>query len=364
MISSSAVAQASKATILWSKTLCKQPESYIGWPSVAVAKNGDILVVFSGDREGHVCPWGKTQMVRSSDNGETWSEPVTINNTPLDDRDAGILVTKKGTIIVSWFTSLAFDDPENLKHFPYPPELIATWKRHAEKLGPEIRKEWLGCWVRRSEDNGETWDDFIRVPVSAPHGPIELADGRLLFVGRRLWQDTTSIDVCESLDDGRSWQTIGTIPVPPGEDPKRFTEPHAIEMADGRILAMIRFEHPKLEDRYLYQSESTDGGKTWSVPKDTGIWGFPPHLIHVDDKRLLVAYGHRQQPYGERASISYDGGKTWDLENPIEIAKAKNWDLGYPSTVILPDSSLLTVYYQIEENGEKNCLMGTRWRLD
>ena len=64
---------------------------YIGWPSVAKTADGELLAVISGDREEHVCPWGKTEMIRSSDDGETWTKPVIINNTPLDDRDPGLL---------------------------------------------------------------------------------------------------------------------------------------------------------------------------------------------------------------------------------------------------------------------------------
>ncbi|MHC4887096.1 MAG: sialidase family protein, partial [Planctomycetota bacterium] len=92
-------------SIIESKVICKQADRYIGWPCVGVLPDGEILVVFSGDRDGHVCPFGKTQLVRSSDSGETWSEPETINDTPLDDRDAGLCVCADGSIVVSWFTS-------------------------------------------------------------------------------------------------------------------------------------------------------------------------------------------------------------------------------------------------------------------
>lgn len=92
------------ATILDRKALCKQPGRYIGWPSIAEAPNGDLLVVFSGDRTAHVSPDGKTQMIRSRDGGKTWSEPATINDLSIDDRDARIIRTKQGTMLVSWFT--------------------------------------------------------------------------------------------------------------------------------------------------------------------------------------------------------------------------------------------------------------------
>ena len=67
---------------------------------------GELLVVFSGDRDAHVCPWGKTQLVRSGDEGETWSTPEVIRDSPLDDRDAGIIETAGGTLLASWIPTL------------------------------------------------------------------------------------------------------------------------------------------------------------------------------------------------------------------------------------------------------------------
>ena len=55
--------------ILAEKVLCRQPGRYIGWPSIVLTDKGEMLVVFSGDRDWHVCPWGKVQWVRSADGG-------------------------------------------------------------------------------------------------------------------------------------------------------------------------------------------------------------------------------------------------------------------------------------------------------
>ena len=88
-----------------SKVICRQAGRYIGWPTIARTADGELLVVFSGDRDAHVCPFGKTFLIRSRDDGESWSAPVVVNDTPLDDRDAGILACADGTLIVSWFTS-------------------------------------------------------------------------------------------------------------------------------------------------------------------------------------------------------------------------------------------------------------------
>jgi len=153
-----------------------ETDRYIGWPTIAKTHEGELIIAFSGDRDSHVCPWGKTQIIRSRDEGKTWSAPETITSTPLDDRDAGIIQTQKGTLLVSWFTSIAFT-------LPAYPAAFERYARVAEKITSETRKQWLGNWVRRSEDNGKTWQEPVRTIASAPHGPIQLRDGRLMYVG-------------------------------------------------------------------------------------------------------------------------------------------------------------------------------------
>ena len=250
------------------------------------------------------------------------------------------------------------------------PDVLDQWRHHAEKLTPEIRDEWLGYWTRRSQDNGTTWDAPVRTTGSAPHGPIELSDGRLLFVGRRSPHRKTELTVEESRDDGRSWQQIASIQTAPEDDPNQFHEPHVVETSDGKLVSLFRYHYvakgaKKRDDResLLRQSESVDGGKTWTVAKATGLLGYPPHLIRLKDGTLLCVYGRRIPPYGEYACVSRDGGTTWDTENEIKLASAINGDLGYPASAQLEDGSILTVYYQIHKEGEKTCLMGTHWRL-
>ncbi|RLD98996.1 MAG: exo-alpha-sialidase [Bacteroidetes bacterium] len=345
------------AEIISSRVICKQPGKYIGWPSITQTRSGELLVVFSGNRDAHVCPFGITQMIRSTDLGLTWTDPVTINNTPLDDRDAGILETSKGTLLVNWFTSLAFDTE---KHYDRNP----SWRRHADKLGDETKKYWLGNWTRRSLDGGLTWEEPVKQLVSAPHEPIELSDERLLYVGTAYLQDKKIIGVEESLDDGQSWQLISTIPMNSDDDVAFAHEPHVVELSDGKLVTMIRYNPKDHNQSYLRQSESYDGGKSWTTSHITDIWGYPPHLLHLENGLLLVSYGVRRETFGEKACISRDGGETWETDKEIMINPAINGDLGYPASVQLEDGSILTVYYQIDKAGEKTCLMCTHWRLN
>lgn len=332
-----------------------EPNRYLGWPSITKTNNGELLIVYSGDRDSHVCPWGKTRLIRSRDKGKTWSEPETVNNSPLDDRDAGIIQTDKGTLLVSWFTSLAYADP--------------SWKwtyqkyaRVAEKIPEELKKQWLGNWVRRSEDGGQTWLEPSRTVGSAPHGPIQLKDGRLLYVGKGSWEGTYSVVVEESKDDGINWKVISVIPTDTG-NARNIHEPHVVELKSGKLVAMVRNEPEDRKKSFLLQSESYDGGKTWTVLHETPMWGFPPHLLELNNGWLLVVYGHRRSPCSERACISRDEGKTWDIKDEITLAEAYNGDLGYPASVQLDDGNILTVFYQQENPGEPASIFTSHWKL-
>ncbi len=356
-----AAIQQQRAAIEWTRVLCKEPGRYIGWPSVCLRKNGELLAVFSGDRDAHICPWGKVQMVKSTDLGGTWGAPVTIGNTPLDDRDAGIIELPNGDLVVAWFTSLAYC--QSIRDRAKLPSGSAKeqWFLHDEKIPQAVKDEWLGAYTMRSSDGGRTWLKPVRTAGSTPHGPILLKDGRLLYVGRYFKGEQTVISVEESRDQGASWQMLSEIhPSPEEQAPQMFHEPHAVETGDGRIVAQVRYHGP---GGCLRQSESADGGKTWTVMRPTRLAGLPPHLLRLSSGKILTVYGRRSGACGEYACLSDDGGRTWDVANEIKLAGHFDGDLGYPASAELPDGSILTVYYQAEKAGEKACLMGTRWRV-
>jgi hypothetical protein len=370
-----------KPEILDSKVICRQTGRYMAWPTIAATPGGDLLAVFSGDRDAHVCPFGKTFLIRSRDRGQTWSPPELVNNTPLDDRDAGLCVCRDGTVVVTWFTLYreqwrtsggAGRWPDYMKSVSA--QDVADWTADG-LIDPQAGRR--GHWLRRSTDNARTWETPVCVPPTAPHGPIECADGRLLYVGNSAYErinKTSSIICSASRDQGRTWANIGSIPMfpalPAGEalELAYLGEPHVVEAAPGHLVAMARYEerpkHQEDQNCFLWQFDSYDGGCTWTAPRRTEIWGKPPHLIRLRDGRLLVTYGIRHAPTGQRACLSTDGGRTWDYRNEVVLRDdAPDEDLGYPASVECDDGTIVTVYYQVDRLGEMPCLMATRWRM-
>jgi hypothetical protein len=357
------LAASPKAKVANTRVISLRPNHYHGWPTLARRKNGELLLVCSGGRESHVCPFGQVELMRSSDDGKTWSFPRVLLDSPIDDRDAGVLETAKGTLLATTFTSNAYDERIIKVGAPkkWSVEKRTRWLAAHNRVPAADRKKELGTWMIRSTDGGVTWSPRYDSLVNSPHGPVNLKDGRILYAGKNLWREKTWIGICESKDDGQSWKRLAQIPTRKGDDPKNYHELHAVEATNGDLIVHIRNHNPK-HNRETLQSESRDGGKTWSEPHNIGVWGLPSHLLRLKDGRLLMSYGHRRKPLGNQARVSTDHGRTWS-ESLMISADAANGDLGYPSTVELADGSLVTVWYERMAASTMAVLRQSHWKL-
>jgi sialidase-1 len=356
-------AAGSKAKIKSTRVISHRPNHYHGWPTLARRANGELLLVCSGGRESHVCPFGQVELMRSSDGGKTWSFPRVLLDGPIDDRDAGVLETPKGALLATTFTSNAYDERILAKGAPkkWTVEKRTRWLAAHNRVPAAARKKELGTWMIRSTDGGVTWGPRYDSLVNSPHGPVNLKDGRVLYAGKNLWREKTWIGVCESKDDGQSWQRLAAIPTRKGDDSKNYHELHAVEAANGDLITHIR-NHNKKHNRETLQTESRDGGKTWTEPHSIGVWGLPSHMLRLKDGRLMMSYGHRRKPFGNQARLSADHGKSWS-EPIIVSGDGAGGDLGYPSTVQLADGSLVTVWYEKLAKSSFAVLRQARWSL-
>lgn len=346
------------------------PFRYEGWPSVAVDEQGTLYAVSSAFRVGHVCPFGKTAMYVSRDGGRKWTPPMVINDTYMDDRDAGILCMGKGRMLVSWFTHSVecyrdgYGEQITAHVLPEARNAVAGMVKDYESYpGPQPRG---GSYVRVSEDGGMSWSDMIRVPVTAPHGPCLCRDGSLAYLGTEHYTygelPKGANALYKSHDGGYSWELTGTVPRPQWLPEGGFLcEPHVIDLPDGSLLGAFRVERPGRNFTLAF-SRSEDGGRTWSEVEDSGVNGSPPHLLLHSDGTLICSYGYRTRPHGERALISRDLGRSWEAEYILEDACGM-WDHGYPCTVEMPDQGLFTVYYRRAEGDEYCSLHYAAWRL-
>lgn len=339
---------------------------YQGWPTICKDDYGVLFVASSGHRLGHVCPFGKNLLYKSYDNGETWSAPIIINDTHLDDRDAGLTYLGDNKILLMWFNHpKEFYSERDKRKGVSPSSMISAaydiWKKMPDCFNIP------GSFTKLSTDGGNTWGNTYKCPLTAPHGPTLLKNGDLFILGRAFWDD--SIEEGEvysaiSKNEGKTWKILSKV-----EHPDEFSdthivcEPHAIELENGDILGAIRVEDKtKPYDYTVHLCKSTDGGATWSKPMPTGICGSPPHFFRHSSGAIILTYGRRIAPCGQYAIISYDEGKSWS--NEISISPTSpDWDHGYPSTTELKDGSLITVYYQKWPGDTYNSILYSKWEL-
>lgn len=364
--------------------ICAMPGEflgYFGWPSVARLDDGALLAVASGLRTEHVCPFGRTVLCRSVDGGRTWTAPRVINDGPLDDRDAGVVCLGGTRALVTWFSSdtRRYYSSEWIQKIVQglPPEKQAWWTAGMARMTDEAKAGFEGAWLRVSPDGGHTWGPAVRAPASSPHGPILRRDGSLLYLGKECASfeglGGGRVVAMASTDSGTTWELLGAVPLIPGTDWNSYHEAHVAEEPGGRLVGMIRLQNcggphgdvakVGLVPFSVLQTESTDGGRTWSTPRGLGFHGSPPHILRHSSGKLVLTYGYRQAPFGQRVAISSDGGATWGHDWVLRD-DGPDGDLGYPATVEVPGGELVTVYYQKPHAVTDKCaLLCSRWRL-
>jgi hypothetical protein len=137
-----------------------------------------------------------------------------------------------------------------------------------------------------------------------------------------------------------------------------WDEPNGAFLSRQRAVATFRVDL----DGYVRQSYSDDGGRSWSWPRRLPVWGYPQQLCPLADGRLLMSYGYRKEPFGIRASISSDGGRTYDLQHEIVLRHdGVDDDLGYPYSIQLRSGEVFTVYYH-KQKGTNCYIEGVRYR--
>ena len=83
-------------------------------------------------------------------------------------------------------------------------------------------------------------------------------------------------------------------------------------------------------------------------------------MLRLKDGRICITYGVRAKPFGMRARISRDDGKTWGDEIMLR-ADGGGRDLGYPRSVQRPDGKVVTVYYFNDDPKETRYIAATIW---
>lgn len=327
-------------------TIYRNDNEFCSWPFNAgmwkISKD-NILVGFMnipcdytipGNRNhNRVETYGRVAAVRTLDGGRTWSEPSTIaNNVELSDQ-------------LKFGKAAEYTNPVD---FTNPSTLLSCWST------PNSADAQAKAWFKLSEDGGETWGPAVLLPscniprfqgrpsyLVRPDGVI------LLFLTAKPQNNNHDRPVVyASYDGGCNWSLMSMMP---NSDEYRVICPSPVLLEDGTIVAAVRCK-PSLEGAWDELYESSDGGRTWRFISRINDHGDTVHLSLLEDGRLFCVYGFRRPPYGIRARISEDRGRTWGAEMILRD-DGGHYDLGYPRAVEVQKGQILAAYYFNERNG-------------
>ncbi len=317
-------------------------------PGLVVFPDGEMLVHLRSEAH-HAGREGSVSIRRSKDGGFTWTEPRKIISKPGTDCRNQMMCYKGDTLVCLYCERTreeagqvvgAFKTDENF--------LKIDW-------GPQ---KWRMASIV-SKDRGDTWSEpvYLKDPsgfhLVSPYAGANIclcADGRMLapafcvkegeeYVSQPVeeWQAF----VVES-KDGVYWNTVSLVP-------GWSDEVDISEFRTGILMALNRMGGVK--KHAIYRQYSLDHGVTWNSPQLVAFDGMHPATsLRIGDE-IIMTVGSRRFPYGARGVLSFDYGQTFDWVHQIVFADncgigEERHDNGYPTSVLLPDGFLYTIWYK------------------
>lgn len=307
-----------------------------GIPGLEITDNGRMFACFySGGKTeqlGNYC-----LLIKSDDNAKTWTEPIAV--------------------VYVGETSRAYDpclwiDPQK-----------RLWLFYS--VAP-IQKTYA---VICEEPDAETlvWGDPFEVGEEVMmNKPTVLSSGEWLFpiavwglgvqhILKKLDErDKDRMAFCySSWDNGKTIEKIGGVDVPN----KSFDEHMFLELKDGRVAVYVRTKYG------IAVSHSSDKGRTWSEPKNTGLFG-PDSRFFIrrlqSGNVLLVNHVISEPEYMEEekkektrknltAYLSTDDGETW--QGGLLLDERLN--VSYPDGVQTKDGYIHIIYDREREKARE-----------
>ncbi len=352
---------------------------FAGWPANfgMWAWGNEIVVVFTeggfenrlrGHKADPSVPFRNLQG-RSLDGGETWSIEPFNGATP------------KSRALASdahMIPELGIGNPYEGENPPQPRSdpidftdaetvvmLIHTTHAHAPGR--------VHSWFHLSRDRCRSWQGPFSLRGLDPSiesasrtDVVPLSPDRALFLltVQKSNGHEGRVLCAETCDGGRTYR----IKAPLGGEPERFEiMPSSVRLDSGRLLTAVRREEADRTPSIRVYASSDDGA-SWkrvadAVPTMGERGSNPPAMVRTKTGRLALVYGYRSAPFGMRAVVSDDEGKSWST--PIVLrSDGGDGDLGYPRAVLRSDGKLVTCYYFNEHTDGERFIGATIWDVD
>lgn len=267
--------------------------------------------------ESHGCT---SYVVRSTDHGKSWSEPVALD--PWPSHKVGDLAR-------------VCEGPNGMIYLPLGLSLTAE---KGKPLTPEQAQSVSMLYV--STDRGKTWRSWASMGMYVCESDILcLNSDRMIAVHRfqrsKLPSDPPDLVSAYYFDDTH-----------------RKRSPDCPQCRDPKALG----KHSVYKQTAI--AFSGDAGRTWTRPRIVTSWVQQTGcIVQLSDGTLILPFSHKDEGMGQRFIVSYDQGQSWS--NAIfELHKGGM----YANTVAMVDDTLVTIFSREPHTGGNNCLETLRWK--
>ena len=294
------------------------PTTRQGVPGIERTTKGRLWVVYGRDVES---PRNYQVLIRSDDDGHTWSDPQVM---VLPCRD------------VRAMSASIWTDPQD-----------RMWVFWGQSFGQQDGRYGIWTIVTSNPDaENPTWSKPRRLGNGIMlNKPMVLSNGDWLFTSS-VWKTDNSIKVYASHDQGKTFELRGTANIVNAEL-RGPDEPMIVERKDGSLWMLVRV-------RGIGQTVSYDLGKTWTPVERLKI-PHPTTRFFVRRLKsgalLLVKHGSMAEKTRREklvAFVSDDEGQTW--QGGLMLDKREK--VTYPDGVQAGDGTIYIIYdYNRTPNG-------------
>jgi hypothetical protein len=172
----------------------------------------------------------------------------------------------------------------------------------------------------------------------------------------------------ESTDGGLTWSSWRVL-VDLGD--LKPCEPEVLRSPDGRQLLCLIRENIRSQPAHFITSD--DEGKTWSAVKalPPGLHGDRHKHVYLPDGRLVIAFRDMGEDSPTRTHFVAWVGRYDDIVNGKDgeykiklLHSHKGSDCGYPGIELLPDGTIVaTTYIKYRPGVEQNSVVSTRFTI-
>ncbi|MFO0847758.1 MAG: sialidase family protein [Gemmataceae bacterium] len=246
---------------------------------------------------------------------------------------------------------------------------------------------WSGLYPARlasSEDDGRTWSELAPagewggivvmgsvVPLQTKGHYLALFhdDGRY-FTAKPAQTKPATFTLYQTLstDGGRTW---GKPEVILSRSDVHLCEPGAVRSPDGKQIAVLLRENRRVKNSHLILSN--DDGKTWTEPKEVplALTGDRHTAAYAPDGRLFVSFRDTAKDSPTAGDWVAWVGRYEDIvagrPGQYRVRLMDNhhkWDCAYPGVEVLPDGTIVTTTYGHWTPNQPPYIVSVRLRLD